>query len=544
MMAEYEIEFPKGSGEIYDITAPDDATNAQIEKAFFDHLSAERGIAGEALRKGELGARGFVDAVTETAAAIPEIAASVPRGINYLTDLVSPNIPNIPVPPPGYYGQQLRRGLSAPGRAVGLSVQQMAPKVMAGPMTAADKTAYGTGRGAGAAASIFAPAAGLAQTVRQGSLTQSALAELAKQKALQTAAGVTGGVVEQRTDSPVAGMAASMAVPFAALVPAAVKNATLVALRRAGLKESAPTTDVLKVQKVNAYQAVKDIEGEVKPRALQRLKDELEPAMEAVGFDKLDTAAKPRVVLTSIEKMIQEGKSLNLQTIENIRRRIGKAIQDTVTTPGDQKVAMTMRDHFDDWFEGLAAKDITVRGQDVIGPVVENAAATALKVARGANVKFRKSETIEEIITSAEMQASGFENGLRIGFRQLLKNKKRIKGFSADERKIMREVVEGNAVTNLARLVGRFGFNLRGGSPNIVGAGIGGAAGYQYDPMAAIAVPAVGTASKFLADRLGRNTANYLRAMAATGGKDVAPRSRMVPRRGLLGAVGLQNLIP
>ena len=136
-------------------------------------------------------------------------------------------------------------------------------------------------------------------------------------------AGTTGGIVEGATDSPVAGMAASMAVPFAALVPAAAKNATVVALRRAGLKENAPTTDILKAQKATAYQNVKDIEGEVKPGALQRLRNELEPAMEAVGFDKFDTAAKPRVVLASIEKMIQDGKSLDLQTIENIRRRIG-----------------------------------------------------------------------------------------------------------------------------------------------------------------------------------------------------------------------------
>tara|TARA_Y100000593_G_scaffold59044_1_gene109484 strand:+ start:130 stop:1749 length:1620 start_codon:yes stop_codon:yes gene_type:complete len=539
-MAEYEIEYPKGSGELYDITAPDDATDAQIEKAFFEFLSDERGIGGEALRKSEFGARGFVDAVTDTAAAIPEIAAAIPRGINTLTGL------NIPVPPPGYYGQQLRKVLSAPARAMGLSVDQMAPKVMAGPMTAADKIAYGTGKGAGAAASIFAPAAALAQTARQGSVAQNALSQLAQQKALQTAAGVTGGVVEARTDSPMAGMAASMAVPFLALVPATVRNATAVSMQRAGLKKTAPTSQVLKAQKQEAYRVVDDIEGEVKPNALQRFRDTLEPAMENVGFDKFDETAKPRAVLASIERMIAEGKSLNLKTIENIRKRIGKAIQDTVATPGDNAVAMTMRDQFDAWFEGLAAKDITVRGQEVVGPVVENAAATALKAARDANVKFRKSETIEEIVTNAEGQASGFENGLRIGFRQLLKNKKRIKGFSEDERQIMREIRDGNAGTNLARLVGKFGFNItgKGSAPNIVGAGIGGAAGYQYDPLAAIAVPAAGTASKFLADRLARNTADYLRAMAATGGKDVAPRSRISPRPGLLGAVGLQNLVP
>ena len=133
-MAEFEIEYPKGSGILYEIDADNDATEIEIEDAFFKFLSDERGIGGEALRKAEFGARGFVDAVTDTAAAIPEMAAAIPRGINTLTGS------NIPVPPPGYYGQQLRKGLSAPARAMGLSVDQMAPKVMAGPMTAADKT--------------------------------------------------------------------------------------------------------------------------------------------------------------------------------------------------------------------------------------------------------------------------------------------------------------------------------------------------------------------------------------------------------------------
>lgn len=169
-MAQFEIEYPTGSGTLYEIDADDDATEAEIEDAFFKFLSDERGIGGEALRKAEFGARGFVDAVTDTAAFLPETAAAGLRALN------------LPAPPSGYYGEQIRRGLSAPARAMGLSVDQMAPTVMAGPMTTGDKMAYGTGRGAGAASSIFAPAAALAQTARQGSVAQNALSQLAQQR--------------------------------------------------------------------------------------------------------------------------------------------------------------------------------------------------------------------------------------------------------------------------------------------------------------------------------------------------------------------------
>ena len=264
--------------------------------------------------------------------------------------------------------------------------------------------------------------------------------------------------------------------------------------------------------------------------------------MESVGYDKYISEG-PSQVLKSITKMLKNGDSLDLRKIEQIRKRIGITIENSSLKRGDLAIAMKMRDQFDDWFEALAGKDITVNGKEIVGDVVDNAAANALKTARAANVKFRKSEAIDQIIADAELSPSGLENGLRIGFRSLLKNSKRIKGFSEDERKMMQEIVKGNAITNLTRLVGGFGFRLGGGSPNIVGGSIGyGAGALATDPITGAALPLIGSASKGLTDKLGRNSADYLRAMAATGGKDIAPRSRVSPRAGLLGAVGLQNI--
>lgn len=526
-MVKFEVEM---DGNKYEVEAPENSTQAQLETAFSDYLEAERGTIGNAMRAGEFASREVVDVGADVLGAIPELVSFGLRSAG------------APAPEAGYYPDAIKSGVSSLGKIMSGSLNTLMPNVMSGPMTDTDKLAQNVSRGTANAASVFLPAAALAKVAKAGTTTANVLTELSKQKALQAAAGITGEVVQGATDSPTAGFVASMAVPFVALVPSAAKNATIVALRRAGLKEDAPTTDILKRIKSTAYDAVDNIQGEVKPSALQRFKNDLEPAMESVGYDKYISEG-PSQVLKSITKMLENGDSLDLRKIEQIRKRIGITIENSSLKRGDLAIAMKMRDQFDDWFEALAGKDITVNGKEIVGDVVDNAAANALKTARAANVKFRKSEAIDQIIADAELSPSGLENGLRIGFRSLLKNSKRIKGFSEDERKMMQEIVTGNAITNLTRLVGGFGFRLGGGSPNIVGGSIGyGAGASATDPIRGAGLPLIGSASKILTDKLGRNSADYLRAMAATGGKDIAPRSRVSPRDGLLGAVGLQNI--
>ncbi|RKW71284.1 hypothetical protein, partial [Bacillus sp. L75] len=63
------------------------------------------------------------------------------------------------------------------------------------------------------------------------------------------------------------------------------------------------------------------------------------------------------------------------------------------------------------------------------------------KNARGLAQRAFKAQDMEDLIENASLQASGFENGLRIGARQLLKNKKRVKGYTIDEKAALRGLV-------------------------------------------------------------------------------------------------------
>lgn len=88
----------------------------------------------------------------------------------------------------------------------------------------------------------------------------------------------------------------------------------------------------------------------------------------------------------------------------------------------------------------------------------------------------RRSELIDKAFERAGEAASGFENGLQIEFRKILRNDKLRRGFSDAEIRAIRSVVNGGVLHGLLRQVGRLGFSLDGGS-NAVGGTFGTALG-------------------------------------------------------------------
>jgi hypothetical protein len=149
------------------------------------------------------------------------------------------------------------------------------------------------------------------------------------------------------------------------------------------------------------------------------------------------------------------------------------------------------------------------------------------KEARALWAAGKKSQTIEDIVERAEGQASGFENGLRTGFRQLLNNKKRLRGFTNDEIAIMKEVRDGTISQKALRFIGKGGPSTSG-SANFLGASIGSTAGATVGgllggPAGAVigglGVPAVGFGARLGAASNARRNVDFLRALSATGGE-------------------------
>jgi hypothetical protein len=129
----------------------------------------------------------------------------------------------------------------------------------------------------------------------------------------------------------------------------------------------------------------------------------------------------------------------------------------------------------------------------------------------------RRVSMIEEAVYRAQNQASGVENGLRTQFRQILQNPEKRKLFTKAELAAIEDVTRGNAVSNLAKVLGMFGFNLGGsGGGNIIGGSLGvlfgGPVGF-----------AVGAGSRKISEKLTQKAAERAAKVVATEGVPSLP---------------------
>lgn len=181
------VEFPD------DLTG--DALNAAVKMAA-SHMAmqpraaGERG-AGESVMRGVgLFGKGMNDAIGATVGAIPD---AVGAGLRFV---------GLPSSAPGQYTTWAQGALNALGRNDT-------------PETTTEKAAYGAGQGAGNVVSMLAPAGVVSRMAAPGSMAQGVAQSMTAQPALQAASGIVGGAVGEATDSPLAGLAAGMAVPAA-----------------------------------------------------------------------------------------------------------------------------------------------------------------------------------------------------------------------------------------------------------------------------------------------------------------------------------------
>lgn len=152
-----------------------------------------------------LAAAGFTDAVTNAIGGIPDLAAAGLRQIG------------APAPKnPRFYRDALQSGYRAIGDALAAPVRSALPDAgTATPRNTFEKAVYGAGRGVGDAATFMVPGAAVSKVAQAGSLPQRAGQVLATSPAMQSAAGAVGGGVAEASDSPVAGIAAALATPYA-----------------------------------------------------------------------------------------------------------------------------------------------------------------------------------------------------------------------------------------------------------------------------------------------------------------------------------------
>lgn len=272
------------------------------------------------------------------------------------------------------------------------------------------------------------------------------------------------------------------------------------------------------------YKAAEDAGVVIKADSFRSLADDIIKTANKSGLDETLT---PNAV--AVIKRLNQAKAepLSFEKLDLLRQVANDA--KSGARPSDRSIAGEIVSKIDDYIAKLSDTDV-LSGDPKI-------AADTIVKARGLWGVVRKLETMDEMIDRAKISApnfsgSGFENALRTEFRQLAKNEKRLRFFSADERAAIKKVAQGGALANTARAVGKFA--PTGVVSSVMSGGAGAAIG---GPVGAVALPAVGFAGRALATALTKRNVNSLEAIVRAGGSSPLANAAISRSRNMLKSI-------
>ena len=269
-----------------------------------------------------------------------------------------------------------------------------------------------------------------------------------------------------------------------------------------------PTTERLREMADQAYDAIRTSNVQVQNAVLQKTGVDMIEELFKSGFHpRLQREANRtlEVMLSELSKPLPR----TIGEVESLRQILRSASK--TASEADRQMIETMIDKFDDNLTGIMPTDM-----------------------RELWAKYRKSSLIEDAIERANLNASSagvggnIENTTRQAFKGLLLNKKKMRGFTETEERLIRNVADSGTARNMARLFSKLSPTSGGLSAwlNMLGFPILG-------PYPAFA----GAISKALSDTATKRAAG--KALRATqGGGQLTPR-RPFPARNIgLGIAG------
>jgi hypothetical protein len=258
--------------------------------------------------------------------------------------------------------------------------------------------------------------------------------------------------------------------------------------RSAGLAKvsegRAPSIEELRTAKNAAYKAAEEAGVTVPGRDMTRFKVELVRDMQA---KRLNKKLHPDTY-EAVQEILKSPNEISLTQLEQLRQIAGDARM--APKKADARLGSKIIEHIDKLEDSLSS--------DV----------PSFKEARALNQRLSKAETIDDIFKSARRAVganytvAGLETALRQKFRALADNKKRMRGFNAEERAAIEQFISGGKADNFLRKVGKF-------APDGTISGWAAIAAAVANPALAL-VPAAGSVAKFASTRRGIKNANKI----------------------------------
>ena len=220
------------------------------------------------------------------------------------------------------------------------------------------------------------------------------------------------------------------------------------------IMESAPEAEALKQASRAIYKEIDNSGAIINPNSVNKLVNKITAKTRKQG---LDSRVSPKAA-GAIEALNEiKGTPQKLGELD-IQRKIAQQVAKS-PDPTEAMYGSIIIDEIDDFMDSLSSKDVSKGGAGT---------AKKYKSARQLYGRAKRSELITDAISRSKDTASGAENGLRIELRKIVNNKKKSKFFNKQELDSMRDVIQGDKITDTAKFIGTMGFGAGGGANNLI----------------------------------------------------------------------------
>ena len=328
------------------------------------------------------------------------------------------------------------------------------------------------------------------------------------------ALGTTPGSVEERLPEVGINTAVGTALPGVGRVIEEVGKKILPKIA------DAPTAEFLSNRATELFTKAKD------SGVVLNTKD-FANTMKTIGKDLRQEGYDPRLY-PKLDVALSELQNVKMPKDFNELRTLRKFIQGAQKSSDleEKRLATILKNEFDNYVANIPESSIKSGSKEGL---------EAWKEARDTYSKMSKAEVFEDMLKRAELDKtkytqSGEENSLTMQLRNLAKNNKQMRLFTAEEQKAIEEAAKGGSFQNALRFVGKFAptsvinTSLGGGTGAAIGSMIGGTGGAA---LGGAVVPIIGGLAREGATAMRKNQLETLAELMRSGGKGTDLQSRV-----------------
>ena len=248
----------------------------------------------------------------------------------------------------------------------------------------------------------------------------------------------SGGDIEQRLEK---GKEAILPSMFFGAGLQGIANVASPAIRKLGftfdVASRRPTIDTLQRAKSAAYKLVEDSGLLIPAQRIQKL---LNDARSVLNFDTSylpETSPNTEGSMKLIGALVD--KDITLSQLDQLRKGISRQYKKDMEEVQNLDLINLIDDLIDELDDG----------------------SELMTAARTANSRFKKAELIDMAFDKAETSAAStgtggnIQNRYKQVIRNILTNQRQIKFFTQEEQRVMRDMIEGDLLENVMRLVGK-----------------------------------------------------------------------------------------